>query len=96
MKLPQLHIRDLFWLVTVVALLCGWWFQQGQVAEARRQLGQAQLGQQNAERIEVGYRKIIDAYVRDGRLHYDHRADGSIVITDKPPVITGGFGTPGP
>jgi len=25
MKLPQLSVRDLFWLVLVAALLCGWW-----------------------------------------------------------------------
>jgi hypothetical protein len=25
MKLPQLTLRDLFWLVLVVAILCGWW-----------------------------------------------------------------------
>jgi hypothetical protein len=28
MKLPQLHLRDLFWLVLVVALGCGWWVHQ--------------------------------------------------------------------
>ena len=25
MKLPQLHLRDLFWLTLVVALGLGWW-----------------------------------------------------------------------
>src|SRR4051812_44131390 len=29
MKLPQLHIRDLFWLVLVVALGLGWWVSHG-------------------------------------------------------------------
>lgn len=25
MKLPQLSLRDLLWLVVVAAVLCGWW-----------------------------------------------------------------------
>lgn len=25
MKLPQLSLRDLFWLVLVAAMGCGWW-----------------------------------------------------------------------
>ena len=25
MKLPQLSLRDLFWLVALVAMGCGWW-----------------------------------------------------------------------
>jgi hypothetical protein len=25
MKLPQLHLRDLFWLVLVCAVASGWW-----------------------------------------------------------------------
>ena len=28
MKLPQLHVRDLFWLVCVVAMGCGWWLDR--------------------------------------------------------------------
>ena len=27
MTLPKLHIRDLFWLVLVVACLCAWWLE---------------------------------------------------------------------
>ena len=27
MKLPQLHLGDLFWLVLVVALGLGWWIE---------------------------------------------------------------------
>ena len=30
------YVRDLLWLLAVVALLCAWWFQQGQLAESRR------------------------------------------------------------
>jgi hypothetical protein len=35
MKLPQLHLRDLFWLVLVYALAAAWWVQS---AGLRRQL----------------------------------------------------------
>lgn len=31
MKLPQLHLRDLFWLVLVVACLCAWWMERQRV-----------------------------------------------------------------
>jgi hypothetical protein len=27
MKLPQLSLRELFWLVTVVAMALGWWIE---------------------------------------------------------------------
>jgi hypothetical protein len=34
MKLPKLHLRDLFWLVLVCALGCGWWLERSKrVAE---------------------------------------------------------------
>lgn len=28
MKLPQLHLRDLFWLTVVVAFGCAWWIER--------------------------------------------------------------------
>ena len=33
MKLPQLSLRDLFWLVLVVALGCGWWADRQELSE---------------------------------------------------------------
>jgi len=32
MKLPQLYIRDLFWLVLVCALAVGWWVERRSLA----------------------------------------------------------------
>jgi hypothetical protein len=29
-KLPQLTLRDLFWLVALVAMGCGWWVRERQ------------------------------------------------------------------
>lgn len=31
MKLPQLSLRDLFWLVALVAMGCGWWVKHRQL-----------------------------------------------------------------
>jgi hypothetical protein len=28
MKLPQLSLRDLFWLVALIAMGCGWWVER--------------------------------------------------------------------
>lgn len=33
MKLPQLSLRDLFWLVALVAMGCGWWVDRSIVKE---------------------------------------------------------------
>jgi hypothetical protein len=32
MKLPKLHIRDLFWLAALAAMGCGWWVDRVRVA----------------------------------------------------------------
>ena len=32
MKLPQLHLRDLFWLVALVGMGCGWWVDRQQTS----------------------------------------------------------------
>ncbi len=36
MKIPQLHIRDLFWLVALVAVSCGWWVDHTRTSIAHR------------------------------------------------------------
>ena len=36
MKLTQVHLRDLFWLVLVVAMGCAWWLEQSKLAEQKR------------------------------------------------------------
>lgn len=37
MKLPQLHLRDLFWLVALVACLCAWWVDHWKSDEVRQE-----------------------------------------------------------
>ena len=34
MKLPRFKLRDLFWLVLVVAMGCAWWVERSRLADA--------------------------------------------------------------
>jgi hypothetical protein len=36
MRLPQLTLRDLFWLVALAALGCAWWVDHFQMDSARK------------------------------------------------------------
>jgi hypothetical protein len=38
MNLPNLNLRDLFWLVVVVAMGLGWWAERRPLAEENRLL----------------------------------------------------------
>ena len=38
MKLPQLSLRDLFWLVALVAMGCGWWVEWNKSRQLRSDL----------------------------------------------------------
>ena len=38
MKLFQLTLRDLFWLVALVAMGCGWWADRQESSHCERQL----------------------------------------------------------
>lgn len=58
MKLPQLHLRDLFWLVLVAGLAVGWWANRDQllaviaVAENKNHFGvQGELYPADLEKI---------------------------------------------
>lgn len=56
-KLPQLTLRDLFWLVALVAMGCGWWVDSSTRRDEAKELEEAIR--------EAGYR--FDE--RDGSLH---------------------------
>jgi hypothetical protein len=60
MKLPQLTLRDLFWLVALVAMGCGWWVE-------RRDLQQEVLNlkQSDPEEWRLRAEKLAE-YVRSG------------------------------
>ena len=49
MKLPQLSLRDLFWLLLVVAVGLGWWIDQDRI----RRHEQALAGEREKLRIQV-------------------------------------------
>jgi hypothetical protein len=57
MKLPQLTLRDLFWLVLVAGMGCAWWVDNSNQRGTRQKLTEAIS--------EAGYR--FDE--RDGSLH---------------------------
>jgi hypothetical protein len=38
MKLPQLSLRELFWLVALAAMGCGWWVDRGRLAAKVREM----------------------------------------------------------
>ena len=43
MKLPQLHLRDLFWLVLVAAVSCAWWVEHVRLTKRLDQLENQQF-----------------------------------------------------
>lgn len=49
MKLPQLSLRDLFWLVALVAMGCGWWVDHAHSAAA---LEGSKLWEARAKRLK--------------------------------------------
>lgn len=83
MTLPKIYLRDLFWLMAVMAVFCAWWFQRGQLTESRRLHREAEASARNAERIQAHHQRVVDAYLRDGRLSHVQRADGSIYVTER-------------
>jgi hypothetical protein len=54
MKLPQLTLRDLFWLVALVAMGCGWWVES---TGLRRQLRDAN------EKLEEASKRMMRATI---------------------------------
>ena len=48
MKLPQLTLRDLFWLVAVVAMGCGWWVDRTRLASEENTANRYQANQRRA------------------------------------------------
>ena len=42
MKLPQLHLRDQFWLTLVVAMCCAWWVDHFRISQERADLKRQQ------------------------------------------------------
>jgi len=58
-KLPQLTLRDLFWLVALVAMGCGWWIHSRQQAGSIQHLliEQSSL-QERIERLEKSKRAM--------------------------------------
>ena len=52
MKLPKLHIRDLFWLMLVAGIVCGWWLAHVAHVASERESAEA-LAEAKAEAVKV-------------------------------------------
>ncbi len=101
MKLPKLHIRDLFWLVMVCALAVGWWVDHR--TQALKNLGfgqQAALWRQRAhwlafavqDSYEIAWTKTEMGVRRKGMKSYYHmttqRYVPSLEIDEQPLPIS--------
>ena len=62
MKLPQLHLRDLFWLVVVIGVAIMWWFDHidlkigGGMCEESRRAMMATMDRMKLAMENKGYR----------------------------------------
>lgn len=60
MKLPQLTLRELFLLVALAAMGCGWWRDQARINKIQADLREAEADLQNrSERIEAEFLKRL-------------------------------------
>jgi hypothetical protein len=85
MKLPQLSLRDLFWLVALVAMGCGWWVDRTGLSRSGRNAKQfAQIAHELREAIEnMGGKAIY--------WHDEHGDDfGVKVVPPLPPIEISG------
>lgn len=78
MKLPQLSLRDLFWLVLVAACLCGWWAERRALIsqyEAERAklelLGSGFWSSEGIIRWDSGNPDGIEAYIENGMTYIE-------------------------
>lgn len=63
MKLPQLSLRDLFWLVALVAMGCGWWMDHRQQFAERIAMAQkATMWRQRAHWLAFVTRKSLEIW----------------------------------
>jgi len=83
-KLPQLSLRDLFWLVALVAIGCGWWIDRQRLAGEFARFKEAQFtrvgGSVRGVDAASGFVEIglgSDDGVLDGDVVEFTRADGT-------------------
>jgi hypothetical protein len=64
MKLPQLSLRELFWLVLVCALVVGWWSERTSRLEAETDKAEAEAAKANSESLAEGWRLELQSACR--------------------------------
>jgi hypothetical protein len=91
MKLPQLSLRELFWLVLVCALACAWWLSHRALVQSRRDAARFEKNASEYERIAEKLRDAIDGMGGKAIYWYDEHADdfGVTVVPPLPPAELG-------
>jgi hypothetical protein len=64
MRLPQLTLRDLFWLLLVCALAVGWWINQRALGPLTKELHQLRSESQEWQHFRGRYKEIKDELTR--------------------------------
>ena len=80
-ELPQLTLRDLFWLVALVAMGCGWWVERTGLSRSSRKAKQF-------EQIAEELREAIDKMGGKAIYWYDEHGNdfGVQVVPPLPPI----------
>jgi len=79
MKLPQLTLRDLFWLVLVVGMGLGWWMQH------RSLISQLKLAE---TRLEVYEGQLHTHFIADGMVSPPSPLGGSLPFYERQTTVT--------
>jgi len=80
MKLPQLSLRDLFWLVALVAMGCGWWVRDRHLTHENESLSadrqsvqkELELAKKRLDYSDKLYMRLQVA-IRDAGLDIEHK-----------------------
>lgn len=91
MKLPQLSLRELFLLVVIAAILCGWWVDQDRIRREREALQASEREfDQERENFRNGTRRITNAQmmVAEAQLQVSElELEGSVAANRKVPGV---------
>ncbi len=77
MKLPKLHIRDLFWLVLVAACLCAWFVQTRRVTGLESDL----RGTKHTLALAKSHLKYVQQYFEDKGYRFEFVSDGMALVS---------------
>ena len=79
MKLPQLALRDLFWLVALVAMCFGWWLDQTETSSEARY--SRRVSEILMDRLSVDCQKTVTLH-ENGVAVSDHQGESFFGIAN--------------